>query len=94
MCDRVYIGETGRSIKTRESEHKRAIRNGDDNHSGISKHILETGRDYSLGDVKFLACKTNWRKQKIKEGTYIAKTNHATLMNTTPVPINSVNRVL
>ena len=43
MCDKVYIGETGRSIKTRESEHKRAIRNGDDNHSGISKHVLETG---------------------------------------------------
>ena len=26
-CDQVYIGETGRSIKTREKEHKRAIRN-------------------------------------------------------------------
>ena len=30
MCKIVYIGETGISIKTRENEHKRAIRNGDD----------------------------------------------------------------
>ena len=41
----MYVGETGRSIKAREMEHKRAIKNLDENHSGISKHVLETGHE-------------------------------------------------
>ena len=74
-CKKVYIGESGRSLKTRESEHKRAIRNGDENHSGISKHVLETGHSIMWEKVKILAYEANWRKRKIKEGIFIAKTN-------------------
>ena len=37
-----YIGETCRSIRARQYEHKRAIKNMDENHSGISKHVIET----------------------------------------------------
>ncbi len=29
QCDEVYIGETGRPLKTRISEHKRAVATGD-----------------------------------------------------------------
>ena len=95
ICRKVYIGETGRSIKTRESEHKRAIRNGEDNHSGISKHVLETGHSIKWEEVKILAYETNWRKRKIKEGIFIAKTNESTLMNTRPgVPMNDLYRVI
>ena len=95
ICKKVYIGETGRSIKTRENEHKRAIRNGDDNHSGISKHVLETGHSIRWSEVKILAHEANWRKRKIKEGIFIAKTNETSLLNTKPgVPMNSVYRVL
>ena len=36
-CYKVYVGETCRSIRAREAEDKRAIRNMDNNHSGISK---------------------------------------------------------
>ena len=91
----MYIGETGRSIKTRENEHKRAIRNGDDNHSGISKHVVETGHTILWGEVKILAYETNWRKRKIKEGIYIAKTASGMLLNTKPgIPMATVYRVL
>ena len=94
-CKKVYIGETGRSLKTRESEHKRAIRNGDENHSGISKHVLESGHDIQWGGVKILAYEANWKKRKIKEGIFIAKTNTNILLNTKPgVPINNIYRVL
>ena len=95
VCKKVYVGETGRTLKVRESEHKRAIRNGDENHSGISKHVIETGHAMEWEGVKILAYETNWKKRKIKEGIFIAKTKNSMLLNTKPgVPLNTVYRVL
>ena len=95
QCQKIYVGETGRSLKTRESEHRRAIRNGDENHSGISKHVLETGHTILWDNVKILAFEGNWRKRKIKEGIFIAKTSPSRLLNTKPgIPLNNVYRVL
>ena len=67
------MGETGRSIKAREIEHKRVRRNMDENHSGVSKHVLETGHCIAW-DVKILAFESDWQKRKIKEGIVIEKT--------------------
>ena len=43
-CGRVYIGETGRTLKQRISEHKRAVKNQDKN-NGIAVHVLQTGNE-------------------------------------------------
>ena len=40
-CQATYIGETGRNLSTRLTEHKRATRNGDVNNH-IAEHHLET----------------------------------------------------
>ena len=40
-CQASYIGETGRSLSTRLTEHKRATRNGDVNNH-IAEHHLKT----------------------------------------------------
>ena len=40
-CQASYIGETGRNLSTRLTEHKRATRNGDVNNH-IAKHHLKT----------------------------------------------------
>ena len=40
-CQASYIGETGRNLSTRLTEHKRATRNGDVNNH-IAKHHLQT----------------------------------------------------
>ena len=50
-CGKVYVGETVITISTREKEHKRAIRNSDENHSGISEHVLETSHCTAWDDV-------------------------------------------
>ena len=93
-CKKVYIGETCRSIKARETEHRRAIRNMDENHSGISKHVLETGHCIAWEGVKILAFETDWKKRKIKEGIYIERAK-GNVLNTKPgVPLASVYRVL
>ena len=95
QCGKVYVGETCRTIGSREKEHKRAIRNLDENHSGISKHVLETGHTIAWEEVKILAYETDWRKRKIKEGIFIARTRGGMLLNTKPgVPMDGVYRVL
>jgi hypothetical protein len=44
-CPLKYIGQTGRTFKTRYKEHIQAIRNNNSN-SGYSSHILNTGHAY------------------------------------------------
>lgn len=83
-CGMVYVGETGRTLKTREADHKRAIRTGNAEHSGISKHVLETGHSIDWDGVKILDRESNWTKRKIKEGYYISKVQAAQCMNVRP----------
>jgi uncharacterized protein involved in tolerance to divalent cations len=50
-CHRQYIGQTGRSFKTRYKEHIRDIRNNRET-SGYVQHILETGQSYGkMNDI-------------------------------------------
>ena len=94
-CGKVYVWETCRTIRTREREHKRAIRNLDADHSGISKHVLETGHTIVWDGVKILTYERDWKKRKIKEGISIAKTRNDMLLNTRPgIPVADVYRVL
>jgi hypothetical protein len=44
-CPLKYIGQMGRTFKTRYKEHIQAIRNNNGN-SGYSKHMLNTGHTY------------------------------------------------
>ena len=94
-CGKVYVGETCRTLQTREKENKRAIRNSDINHSGVSKHVLETRHTIAWDEVKILAYESHWRKRKIKEGIFIARTRHDLLMNTKPgITVDRMYRVL
>ena len=46
-CQATYIGETGRNLSTRLTEHKRATRNGDVNNH-IAEHHLQTKHQIDL----------------------------------------------
>ena len=93
-CGKIYIGETCRSVRTREMEHKRAIRNMDENHSGISKHVLETAHRIAWEGVKILAYESDWKKRKIKEGIFIDKAKDTALNIKPGVPVANLYRVL
>ena len=43
-CDQVYVGEMGRMLKVRISEHKQAVKQGD-NKNGIAVHMKQKGHD-------------------------------------------------
>ena len=42
-CPKVYIGETGRTVKQRVKEHKDYTKKGDDHMSAVAKHVYDTG---------------------------------------------------
>ena len=44
QCDEVYIGETGRPLKTRISEHKRAVATGDVRNANAT-HWMKTNHN-------------------------------------------------
>ena len=60
-CGGTYIGETGRTFKIRISEHKRAIRNEDQNNA-IYVHVNSTGHSILWDKCEILAVEQNWRR--------------------------------
>ena len=66
----------------------------DENHSGISKHVIETGHSIAWEGVKILAFEREWKKRKIKEGIFIDKARGRALNTKPGVPVANVYRVL
>lgn len=72
-CGKVYIGETGRSINTRLTEHKRHLRLLHPTKSAIAEHAIDTLHDIRFEDTKILANNKNWSTRKIREAIEILK---------------------
>ena len=72
-CGAVYIGETGRAIKQRKAEHKRAVMKADPSNA-VALHTAST-----LHAIRWEECKvivdqeSNWGR-RIKEAIYIEET--------------------
>ena len=58
-CHASYIGETGRNLSTRLTEHKRATRKGDVNNH-IAEHHRLTNHTIDWDSVQCLICSTNY----------------------------------
>ncbi|MDA8010189.1 MAG: GIY-YIG nuclease family protein, partial [Alphaproteobacteria bacterium] len=55
-CSKVYIGQTGRSLKHRLAEHRRALKNGDVAASALAEHTLATGHLVDLTKSEVIDC--------------------------------------
>ena len=51
QCDRVYIGQTSRTLEQRIKEHKRALKNFDVDASGLTEHEENHSVDWSKATV-------------------------------------------
>ena len=51
-CPKVYIGQSGRTLKHRLSEHRRAIQNGDVAASALAEHTWSTGHRMDLSKAE------------------------------------------
>ena len=54
VCPKVYIGQTGRSLKHRLKEHRRALRNGDVAASTLAEHALVAGHGIDLSKMEVI----------------------------------------
>ena len=68
-CQASYIGETGRSLDTRLTEHKRATRNGDVNNH-ISEHHRLTNHKIERDSAEILTYSTNYFQRLTLESWY------------------------
>ena len=75
-CGKAYIGETGRSIKTRVKEHCADIRLNRTQKSALAQHSHGTKHPIRIEDMKVLAHVDNWSLRRIREAIEIVKHPH------------------
>ena len=79
-CGAAYIGETGRNLKLRLSEHKRSVKNKDPN-NGVAVHVQLTNHKIVWDNAEGLTNEQNWTKRKVKEALYIKRTDKTLNLN-------------
>ena len=68
-CQATYIGETGRNLNTRLTEHRRATRNGDINNH-IAEHHLQTNHRIDWDSATCVTYNTNYYQRIILESWF------------------------
>ena len=71
VCDAVYIGETGRSLKTRKSERFDAVKRMDVNKFVLCQHIVDFDHFIAWDEAKILKMKANYSKRRTAESFFI-----------------------
>lgn len=72
-CDASYVGQTGRTLKTRISEYRNHINRNTDQKSVITEHRLEHTHDFYWDSVKILDQEQILSKKLISEIIFIRK---------------------
>ena len=78
-CDCAYIGETGRSLNIRISEHKRYIRTGSLN-SAIFIHVQNHNHSFNFDDAKIVYKSSNKHNRLIIESALIKQYKNVNVM--------------
>ncbi|KAJ4451847.1 hypothetical protein ANN_03325 [Periplaneta americana] len=71
-CEAAYIGQTGRTITTRLSEHQRSIRLMQPEKSGLAEHCIEKSHRANFNNTEVLAKCSGYWDRKVKETLAIA----------------------
>lgn len=66
-CGAVYVGNTGQHMCTRFKQHL----SGDENHSALSSHLVETGHSTTFDSMKILCSEKNRKVREVKEMLHI-----------------------
>ena len=75
-CNKVYAGETKRSVGERIKEHTAKIAN---NLSAVAEHYHKTGHELDLDNVKVLCRDDKLLPRKVREAIFIKKETSPTL---------------
>jgi hypothetical protein len=72
-CNASYVGQTGRQIKTRVSEHKNHIRRNNPTPSVITDHRMQYNHDFDWNNVEILDHERYYYKRLVSEMLHIGK---------------------
>ena len=64
-CNAVYVGETGRSVRTRKREHADAVKTFNTKKSALSQHVMD------FDSVKILKSESHAQRRRIEESFLI-----------------------
>ena len=78
-CDKFYLGETGRSFDVRLKEHKRAVKQFDNNNA-LAQHCMTSGHAIDFNSSKVISYCNDFRIRRVLESSFI-KVNHSNLLN-------------
>lgn len=81
-CGKAYIGETGRPIKTRISEHKTAVKYTRTDQNAVAEHRVACNCTPNFENVSILAMEENRFKRQIREALEIRKAGGNTFAQT------------
>ena len=70
-CDKVYVGETGRTLNIRQKEHCRHLTYGRTDSSAVAAHAVSTLHDIDWENSYVLEHEDNFFKRKVKEALLI-----------------------
>ena len=76
-CDKVYIGQTSRALRSRTREHKRAIFTGDRS-SLLVQHCKKHNHEFDLDNVKIIDRCSQWSKRLFLEAWHPVREPNAT----------------
>ena len=72
-CDAIYIGETGRSVKTRKREQVSAVRNFDPEKLALCQHVLEHDHVIDWETVKILKSDSHANRRRTAKSFLISQ---------------------
>ena len=89
-CGKIYKGETGRLLKVRLEEHRKAIVGGQIEKLGMADHIWkENGNHLALWDkVEIIDRAEHWRIRRLKESAHMLGFND--LLSRPSIELNSI----
>ena len=70
-CNFVYIGETGRSLKTRKKEHANAVKSNVIKQSALVQHVIDHDHTINWQNTKILKSERNIFKRRFAESFLI-----------------------
>ena len=72
-CDASYVGQTGRQLHTRISEHRNQIRHKIQNPSVVTEHRVSYGHDFEWEDMEILDTEPIFAKRLTSEMLFIKR---------------------
>ena len=66
-CNAVYVGETGRSVRTRKRKQVDAVKTFNTNKSALSQHVMDFDHRITWDDVKILKSESRAYRHRVAE---------------------------